>query len=277
MNDRPPYRKWVGVVLGFLIHGSAHFLSGKRATGLRWFLCLYACIFAGIAFVATPGTIPFILGVGLLLAGIALCLAMLKQSYRPIRRISLLGWFMFIVLAVVLNEGGSFLYHQSFRPFRVPGLSMSPTIIPGDRLLVERLSYRFGKPQRGDIVVFHTKGLESFHDDTLYMKRIVGLPGECIQIDPPFLIANDHKVLEPGILNTISSATNGYAGFQLSGQLSKPTDEIILGPDEYFVISDNTANSRDSRYWGGVPGINIIGKVARIYWPLTRINALEGK
>jgi len=147
-----------------------------------------------------------------------------------------------------------------------------------------KLSYRFGKPKRGDIVVFRTAGIDSLPPDTFYIKRVAGLPGERIRIEPPFLIVNDQKVTEPDIFNTISSASDGYAGFQIAahaapigGLLSKPTDEVVLGPDEYFVLGDNTRNSRDSRYWGAVPRKNIIGRATRIYWPLTRINALEGK
>jgi len=372
MNEKPPYRKWVGVVLGFLLHGSAHFLSGSRAVGLKWYFGLFACGIVAIALVATPGTIPFVVGVAFGLASLVLWLVMLKQSYRPVRRIGFLGWLAVIVLAVVLNNGLSLLVRQFVHPFKVPTGAMQPTIfgihghhvpadstdkpgivswlftgqrylevkaetsgilsaprhnpsdpsrltyvivdqaydlprfVPplkhpgehvsagdalwsgvitdGDHLFAERLSYRFGKPKRGDIVVFRTKGIESLPPDTFYIKRVAGLPGERIRIEPPFLIVNDQKVTAPEIFNTISSASGGYAGFQVAahgapigGLLTKPTDEVTLGPDEYFVLGDNTGNSRDSRYWGAVPQKNIIGRATRIYWPFTRINALEGK
>jgi len=281
MNDRPPYRKWVGVVLGFLLHGSAHFLSGRRAAGLKWYFGLFACGLAGAALLASPGTVLFILGVAFGLVSVVLWSVMLKQSYRPVRRIGFLGWFAVIVLAVVLDNGLSFLVRQFVHPFKVPTGAMSPSIIPGDHLFAERLSYRFGKPKRGDIVVFRTKGIESLPSDKFYIKRIAGLPGDRIRIEPPFLIVNDQKVTEPEIFNAISSGSDGYAGFQhvgpMSGLLSKPTDEVVLGSDEYFVLGDNTRNSHDSRYWGAVPENNIIGRATRIYWPFTRINALEGR
>jgi signal peptidase I len=365
MNDKPPYPKWVGVVLGFLLHGSAHFLSGRRTAGLKWYFGLFACGVAAVALVATPGTVPFILGVAFGLASIFLWFVMLKQSYRPVRRIGFLGWLVVIVSAVVLNNSLSLLVRQCVHPFKVPTGAMQPTIfgihgydVPadssekpgiiqwlvsgqqyievkasssgmlsgpqysprnpsritymvadkayelprfapplkqsgeqvsagdvlwsgvitaGDHLFVERLSYRFGKPKRGDIVVFRTKGIESITPDTFYIKRIAGLPGERIRIEPPFLIVNDQKVTAPKIFSTISSELDDYAGFQLGGRLSKPSDEVTLGPHEYFVLGDNTRNSADSRYWGPVPEKNIIGKVTRIYWPFTRINALKEK
>ena len=278
MNEKPPYRQWVGVVLGFLLHGSAHFLSGKRAAGLKWYFGLFACGLAVLALLATPGTVPFLLGIVLCLANMVMWLVMLKQSYRPVRRIGLLGWLAVIVLAVVLNNGLSLLVRQCVEPFKFPGGSMHPTIIQGDHLFVEKVSYRFSRPKRGDIVVFRTKGIATLPPDTFYMKRIAGLPGERIRIEPPFLIVNDQKVMEPEIFNTISSASDGYAGFRLtdpmSRAMSKPTTEITLGADEYFVLGDNTRNSRDSRYWGAVPKANILGKATRIYWPFARISSL---
>ncbi|MEK6248486.1 MAG: hypothetical protein N2C12_09935, partial [Planctomycetales bacterium] len=96
MNEKPPYHKWVGVVLGWLIDGSAHFLSGKRAAGLKWYFGLSACSLTGVALTATPGTIPFIVGVAFVLAGVVLWVVMLKQSYRPVRRIGFLGWLAVI-------------------------------------------------------------------------------------------------------------------------------------------------------------------------------------
>jgi len=281
MNNKPPYRKWVGVLLGLLLNGSAHFLSGRRAAGLKWYFGLLTCGLAGVAFIATPGTVPFMLGVAFGLASIVLWFVMLKQSYRPLRRIGVLGWLAVIVVAVVLNNGLSVPLRQLVHPFKVKTHAMQPTIIPRDQIFVERLSYRFGKPKRGDVVVFRTQGIKTLSPDAFYIKRIAGLPGERIRIEPPFLIVNDQKVTKPEIFSTILSVSNGYSGFQLTGSigghLSKPTDEVTLSPEEYFVLGDNTRNSRDSRYWGAVPEKNIIGRATRIYWPFGRIDQSLGK
>ena len=88
---------------------------------------------------------------------------------------------------------------------------------------------------------------------------------------------NNERVAAPAIFGKISSKANGYSGFQFGGLLAKSSDEVVLGEKEYFCLGDNSANSFDSRYWGAVPEKNIIGKVTRIYWPFTRINALGGK
>jgi signal peptidase I len=175
-------------------------------------------------------------------------------------------------------------------PFKRPGepvavgdILWSGVMTSGDRLFVERLSSRFGKPERGDVIVFRGTGIQGLPVNTLYIKRVADLPGECLRIEPPYLIVNDQKVTQPEIFNIIATTgSNGYAGFQVtghhglnSGLLAHASDEMALGQNEYFVLGDNTTNSLDSRYYGPVPGTNIFGKAARIYWPLTRINALK--
>ena len=199
---------------------------------------------------------------------------------------------------------GSKTYELPVRalPLKMPGANFhsgemlwSGIVTDGDRVLVDKLSYRFSAPQRGDLLAFKTDGISIFPKSVfktdgipnspksdVFIKRIAGLPGERVRIEPPYLIINDAKVTQPAIYQDIAGKTNGHAGFLLAertgysnARLVNPTDEMVLGNDEYFVLGDNTANSLDSRHWGPVPKKNIVGKVARIYWPFTRINALE--
>jgi len=153
----------------------------------------------------------------------------------------------------------------------------------GDHLFIEKVSYHFRKPKRGEIIVFRTNGIKELVQNNVYTMRVAGLPGERIKIKPPFLYVNGEKVTAPEIFTTIASRIDGYGGYEVTGFprrtgccLSSIDDEITLGPDEYFVLGDNSKNSYDSRYWGPVPGKNIFGRVTRIYWPFSRINALEG-
>jgi len=130
--------------------------------------------------------------------------------------------------------------------FYVRGSSMEPTLHNGQYLVVSKLSYRFSEPQRGDIVVFVSPN--GAGED--YIKRIVGLPGERVEIREGAVWINGYRLDEP-YLNS---------GIPYTGAWS-------LGPDEYFVLGDNRANSSDSHAWGPLPRKNIIGKAWLCYWP----------
>ncbi|RME39520.1 MAG: signal peptidase I [Thermoflexia bacterium] len=130
--------------------------------------------------------------------------------------------------------------------FYVRGSSMEPSLHNGQYLIVSKISYLFGEPQRGDIVVFVSpnNGKED------YVKRIIGLPGERVEIRDGAVWINGYRLEEP----YLSSATP-YTG------------AWVLGPDEYFVLGDNRPNSSDSHTWGPLPRKNIIGKAWLCYWP----------
>lgn len=268
------YPKWVGVVLGFFLNGSAHYLSGKRATGVRWYLAISLTPILGLLILALPGVATFYLSILTVLVATVLWFIMLKQSFRPVRRIGILGWIAVLGINFVLGSGLQIITKQVIHPFKVPTGAMSPTIIPGDHLIVERLSYRFRKPKRGEIVVFSTKGITHPHvkTDTYYIKRVVGLPGETIQISPPHLIINGAVVKEPAIIKELSSHSPGYT-LARGAALSTSDDRIVLGENEYLTFGDNTKEgmSLDGRYYGPISEENIVGRVSRIYWPISRI------
>lgn len=168
------------------------------------------------------------------------------------------------------------------KPFKSPAWSMSPTIRPHDRFYIEKLTYMFHDPQRGDIIVFRTDGIPTpgVIKSTYYFKRVAGIPGDRIGIVPPNLIVNGQPLKEPAIFATISSCRGGYGGFSPADPvtpgalLTSPTNEVFLGEGEFYVLGDNTRNSWDSRYWGPVPRKNIVGRVIAIYWPLNRLQTV---
>lgn len=127
----------------------------------------------------------------------------------------------------------------------VHGHSMETTLSDGDNLWIDKLSYRFSDPKRFDIIVFPYQG-----QDVYYIKRVIGLPGETVQITPEGNIMINDEVL---------AESYGREIIRESGIASEP---ITLGPDEFFVLGDNRNDSRDSR-WADVGNINkkdIIGK-----------------
>lgn len=145
----------------------------------------------------------------------------------------------------------------------VEGASMENTLHNGDNLIVDKLSYRFHDPERFDIIVFPFQ----FQDNTYYIKRIIGLPGETVQImDDGSIYINGEKLEENYGMEVIKPETIGRAA-----------EPIELGDDEYFVMGDNRNNSSDSRtdMVGNIKRENIIGKVWLRIWPVSDFGVLQ--
>ncbi len=144
----------------------------------------------------------------------------------------------------------------------------------GDHLFVNKVIWNFRKPRRGEIMVFSTADIPSLPAGTHYIKRMVGLPNEGISIAPPYVCADGRRIESPEPIARIAARQPGYAGYRLihameGGHLHQPTDVYQLGASDYFALGDNTSNSRDSRYWGKVPAVNLTGPAALVYWPVS--------
>ncbi|MBX7233490.1 MAG: signal peptidase I [Caldilineales bacterium] len=135
-----------------------------------------------------------------------------------------------------------------FQNYIVEGQSMLNTLLPGERVIVSRLSYILGDPQRGDVIVLQFP-LDPERD---FVKRIIGLPGETIAIDDGF-VTIDGKPLPPETYVEFPSGTD--------------MGPVQLAADEYFVMGDNRAGSSDSRSWGPLRDRDIIGKAWLVYFP----------
>lgn len=145
----------------------------------------------------------------------------------------------------------------------VEGASMENTLHNGDNLIVDKLSYRFHDPERFDIIVFPFQ----FQDNTYYIKRIIGLPGETVQImDDGSIYINGEKLEENYGMEVIKPETIGRAA-----------EPIELRDDEYFVMGDNRNNSSDSRtdMVGNIKRENIIGKAWLRIWPVSDFGVLQ--
>ena len=161
----------------------------------------------------------------------------------------------------------------------------------GDHLLVDRMSYNFRKPERGEIAVFSTRGTAIRNQDDYYVKRLTGLPGERVQIGddrhlringerldastPHFAnvygfdpAAPPHESQYSGHVNgTVARKFNLYP--DLAPKFPRPSTIFTNRPDAYLFMGDNTCNSSDSRTWGMCPVQNVIGQAFMVYWPLT--------
>lgn len=155
--------------------------------------------------------------------------------------------FETVVLAVLLFAGISAVSAR----VRVDGYSMVPTLKNGEYVLVNRLAYRFGQPQRGDIIVFRRM------DEDL-IKRVIGLPGDTVRIVDGVVQVNGRTLQEPYI-----AAPPHYNG------------EWLVPEGELFVLGDNRNDSSDSHVWGTLPLQSVIGRAIVIYWPPTEWKILE--
>lgn len=145
-----------------------------------------------------------------------------------------------------------------FQPFFVKGQSMEPNFQNGDYLIIDELSYRFGDPKRGEVVVFKYP----HNPSQRYIKRIIGLPEETVQVqDGKISVYNKN-----GVPQVVTESDYLSESVLTAGDL-----EIRLGRDEYFVLGDNRPFSSDSRSWGTLPSKDIIGRVFLRAWPLTAL------
>lgn len=148
----------------------------------------------------------------------------------------------------------------------VDGDSMKTTLYDGDSLIVDKISYRFHEPERFDIIVFPFQ----YQENTYYIKRIIGMPGETVQIDEKGNIyidsGNGPELLEESYGSEIIKATH----------IGRAVEPVQLGEDEYFVMGDNRNNSRDSRdaIVGNIKRQDIIGKAWLRIWPFERFGVL---
>jgi signal peptidase I len=192
---------------------------------------------------------------------------------------SLLELIMIVAVALGLALG-----IQAFlvKPYRIPSPSMVPTLVEGQRILVNRIGNRFGDPSVGDIVVFHPPAGAENGDtcgsqpgpgqacdeptperaDTNFVKRVVAGPGDRIAIVDGHVILNGERQEEPFIRECGPGSDCDFPR------------EVTVPADHYFMMGDNRGASDDSRFWGPVPREWIIGGAFATYWPPKRIGLL---
>ncbi len=144
----------------------------------------------------------------------------------------------------------SVAYVANLRLYQIPTASMAPALAPGDRISVNR---RSGTPKRGEIWVF------SMPNGSHLVKRVVGLPGETVEVAGGRVLIDGAPIAEPYV-----TAPTTYA-----------MPPVRLGPDEYFMLGDRRNGSNDSHVWGPLPRDRLIGRAEYRYWPKSRIGAIQ--
>ncbi|HTU43947.1 MAG TPA: signal peptidase I [Bryobacteraceae bacterium] len=170
--------------------------------------------------------------------------------------IATVAWFRDLMLSVLIAV---LVILFLYRPVKVEGTSMMPSLYDQERLFINQFSYKFGigDIKRGDTVVFW------FPEDTTksYIKRVIGLPGDTIEVDDGYVIVNGKKLIE------------NYIPREYRDDRSYP--EHVVPAGEYFVLGDHRISSNDSRAWGFVPKNYIYGKAVFVFWPLDRMGTVR--
>lgn len=166
-------------------------------------------------------------------------------------------WIIILGLAFAVAMLVRLLVVQTFS---IPSLSMQPTLQVRDRLLVEKLSYGYRDIRRGEIVVFRSPSAMAQPKKTDVVKRVIGLPGDTIEIRDGEVFVNGKKLVEP---------------YLAKGTTTSQPQRVVVPIDEFFVMGDNRGDSFDSRFWGTVPRDNIVGRVFYRVFPLSRMGSVR--
>lgn len=155
------------------------------------------------------------------------------------------------------------IYLFLVQPHQVNGLSMYPTFNNGDYVLTDKVSYKTRTPKRGEIVVFKAPAAAQCPEGTGcdFIKRIIGVPGDRVEVHDNGMWVNGVKLTEPYI---------PPENYTMPGNFTQ-NRAVTLGPDEYFLSGDNRPHSSDSRAWGPITIKEIVGRVLLRYWPLNKI------
>ncbi|MCD4801761.1 MAG: signal peptidase I [Anaerolineales bacterium] len=168
---------------------------------------------------------------------------------------NLLGVLIDILETLLLSVVLFFLINAVSARIRIDGSSMEPNLHHGEFVIVSKINYRFGEPERGDVVVFDFPR----NITQEYIKRVIGLPGEHILVEDGNVYVNEIILSEPYLI-----MEPRYEG------------EWVVPEDTLFVLGDNRNNSSDSHTWGMVPMNNVIGEALVVYWPPSSWGLING-
>ena len=174
-----------------------------------------------------------------------------NQPKKP----NLLGVLVDILETLLLSVVLFFLINAVSARIKIDGSSMEPNLHHGEFVIVSKINYRFGEPERGDVIVFDFPR----NITQEYIKRIVGLPGEQIRIEAGKVYVNGILLSEPYLIKEV----------QYEGEWEVPETAL-------FVLGDNRNNSSDSHTWGVVPMNNLIGEALLVYWPPSSWGLING-
>lgn len=177
------------------------------------------------------------------------------------------GFFLDIIeTAVVALSIFLILYLFIMQPHQVNGQSMDLTFRDGEYLMTDKISYRFGLPKRGDVIVFEAPPAAQCPEGAGcdFIKRVIGLPGDTVEVKNDHYYVNGKLLSEPYLDASVLTKPFNYT----------QNGPVLIPEGSYFVSGDNRPHSSDSRMWGPVDFKKIVGKVFFRYWPINRIGPI---
>jgi signal peptidase I len=278
MNNLKPKEPLLAVMFAVMITGLGQMYAGKIKRGVLFFCIPLILAIPLILYILNPNTTTNPILLLLLILGVGYGIFVIVDAYRCAKaynvsnnltrnittgkRILLIEGivffaFIFNPFEIVARNIALYIRSNVAQAFKIPTKTMEPTLLQGDLILADKAIYKKSEPKRGDIIVF------IYPEDTkkMFVKRLVGLPGETIEIKNGSILINGTILTEP-------FSANKY--YYNRGDYAKEGQAITIPQDSYFVLGDNSTSSKDSRYWGFVPKKYIVGKAYKIYYPFNR-------
>jgi signal peptidase I len=254
VKKRNPY--WAGLLtLGAF--GLGQLYNGRPVKALVMYGLPFVCLILNLIVPVSSGFLFYIAFEASLLFILLFSLIDAVRDARRLGEISLHSynrWYVYI--AIVLINGFLIIplqvkfFSYSTKAFRIPAGSMQPTLEIGDKLIADMRAYNKKLPARGDLVVFRYPPNESI----LYVKRVIGLPGEKLELVGRMVYINGQPLKENYVQYVYPESINEHWG------------PYIIPKSNYFMLGDNRDNSQDSRFWGYVSQSKIIGQACYLYW-----------
>jgi signal peptidase I len=155
----------------------------------------------------------------------------------------------------------------------------SPCLLCGDHIFVDKVSYHFRQPKRGEVIVFETNHIPDIPPESrgkFYIKRLVGLGGDTVQFREPHVLIDGEVLDSHPAFRRIYSGQDGYRGYVIprgrpdARHINERQDTFHVPEDGLFVLGDNSHYSLDGRFWGSVPRTELVGRALFVYWPFSQ-------
>ncbi len=280
MNNLKPKEPLLALFLSIILTGLGQMYAGRIKRGISFLIIPIISAVIMFTYFLNPTTktnVFMLIPLGILaifgifvLADAYLCAKAyninnnLKRNITTGKRIVIVTGIIFFLFVFHPQQlVANYFRNNVVQAFKLPTGTMMPTLMVGDKILVDKAIYKKSEPKRGDVIIF------KYPKDPrkIFVKRLVGLPGEMVEIKDGQIIVNGIKLQDPVIFSNIY--------YYNKGEYAQEGKAIQVPNNSYYVLGDNSNASQDSRYFGFVPKENIEGKAFKIYFPFNRSGPIE--